>query len=529
MTVAGDGKPSGVSLETADARSGPGPADGEPVRGVVPDARDAAVPGIERVRALAGGAGPLPPLCHLIGLRVTQVEPAGVTVSLPASPWLINAVDVHVSLDVLAAVACELAGLTAVTSGRQARSVALNTEAMRMARASDGPFSATGTVIHAGRTFVRVSATVHDGGGRVVGHAIGSLALGSGEESTAKTSRAPTAMPHYDDLDPFERPAPADDLAMNVWDHMDPLEVFRAMARGELPAPHINRLLGMRFLDGAPGSCTLSIPASRWFALHNDAVDPSILNTVSAMASGSAVMNLGTRDRISGEINRAVAFERPIPADDRVILVRATTRLQGANLMVCDVETSDPDGNIAALEQAVWLLVPRRSDAKPKPAARRRLATVLFTDIVASTERAATLGDSAWSELLTDHQDIVRQQLTIFGGLEIKTTGDGFLATFDSPANAVQCARAIRDRIQPSGLQIRAGLHAGELEVTDEDVAGIAVHIASRILSACGANEILVSSTVRDLTTGSGLRLENRGPHKLKGLDEEWYLYASRD
>jgi class 3 adenylate cyclase len=123
----------------------------------------------------------------------------------------------------------------------------------------------------------------------------------------------------------------------------------------------------------------------------------------------------------------------------------------------------------------------------------------------------------------------VRQQLRIFAGHEVKTTGDGFLATFASPANAVQCARAIRDRVQTTGLQIRAGLHAGELEVTDEDVAGIAVHIASRILSACGANEVLVSSTIKDLAAGSGLRLENRGPHKLRGLEDDWILYAARD
>jgi class 3 adenylate cyclase len=464
----------------------------------------------------------------LVGLRVTQVEPAGVTVWMPASPWLINPVNVHVSLDLLAAVACELAGLTAVASGHRARLVALNTEAMRMARVSDGPFSARGTVVHAGHTFVRVGATVHDGGGRVVGHAIGTLALGPGDGSV-RTSTTPAAAPHYDDPDPSERPAPADEFSMRTWDDMDPLEVFRAVGRGDLPAPNTNRLFGIRFLDSAPGSCTFSISASRWFSFQDDVVDPAVINTVSSMASGAAAMNLGTRDRISGEINRTVAFERPIPADDRPILMRATTRLQGENLMVCDVEISDPDGNIAALEQAVWLLVPRRSDVTAKPAAQRRLATVLFTDIVASTERAATLGDAAWSEMLTDHQDIVRQQLQIFGGREIKTTGDGFLATFDSPANAVQCARAIRDRVQPSGLQIRAGLHAGELEVTDEDIAGIAVHIASRILSACGANEILVSSTVRDLTTGSGLRLENRGLHQLKGLDDEWQLYASRD
>lgn len=517
MTVGGD-----------DSRAGRGPAEGEPVRGIVPDARDASVPGIERVRALAGGTGPLPPLCHLVGLRVSHVEPASVTVSLPASPWLINAVNIHVSLDLLAAVTCELAGLTAVQIGDRARLVALNTEAMRMARVSDGPFTARGTVVHAGHTFVRVRATVHDGVGRVVGQAIGTLAMETGDGSV-RTSRAPAAPPHYNDPDPPERPAPANEFPMRVWDEMEPLEVFRAIGSGEIPAPSVNRLFDIQMLDSAPGSCTFSIPASRWFSFQDDVVDPAILNTVSGMASGAAAMNLGTRDRISGEINRTIAFERPIPADDRAILMRATTRLQGENLMICDVETSDPDGNIAALEQAVWLLVPRRGDTWAKPAAQRKLATVLFTDIVASTERAATLGDAAWSQLLSEHQDIVRRQLQIFGGNEIKTTGDGFLATFDSPANAVQCARAIRDRVQTSGLQIRAGLHAGELEVTDDDVAGIAVHIASRILSACAANEILVSSTVRDLTTGSGLRLENRGSHKLKGLDEDWLLYASRD
>jgi class 3 adenylate cyclase len=154
---------------------------------------------------------------------------------------------------------------------------------------------------------------------------------------------------------------------------------------------------------------------------------------------------------------------------------------------------------------------------------------VLFTDIVASTERAAALGDARWREELSEHHAVVRQQLQIFRGHEVKTTGDGFLATFDSPARAVQCARAIRDRIQPSGLQIRAGLHAGELELTDDDIAGIAVHVASRILATCAPSEILVSSTIHDLTVGSGLRLEDRGAHKLKGLDKEWQLFAVRD
>jgi class 3 adenylate cyclase len=240
-------------------------------------------------------------------------------------------------------------------------------------------------------------------------------------------------------------------------------------------------------------------------------------------------MTLGSRDRIGGELNRAVAFERQIPADGRAIIARATTRLQGARIMVCEVEISDPDGNIAALEQALWLLVKRREESRTVHHSERELATVLFTDIVASTERASALGDARWREELSAHHAVVRQQLQIFRGREVKTTGDGFLATFDSPARAVQCARAIRDRIQPSGLQIRAALHAGELELTNDDIAGIAVHVASRILATCAPSEILVSNTIHDLTVGSGLRLEDRGAHKLKGLDQEWTLFAVRD
>jgi class 3 adenylate cyclase len=464
----------------------------------------------------------------LLGLRVSQVEPAAVAVAMPGSPWLINGVGVVVSLDMLSAAASELAGLTAVGASSRARLVALNAQAMRMARASDGPFAARGTVVHAGRTFVRVATTVQDASGRVVGHAIGALAVESEDAPSEAHSIAATS-PRYDGPDPPERPFPDDELPMRVWDEREPLEAFRAISTGELPRPNLNRLLGVRLLDVTEGSVTVSLPAWAWFALQDETVDPAILNAVAAFASGAAAMTWGSRDRIGGELNRAVAFERPIPTDGRAIIARATTRLQGARIMVCEVEISDPDGNIAALEQALWLLVKRRDDARAVYHSERKLATVLFTDIVASTERASALGDARWREELAEHHAIVRQQLQIFRGHEVKTTGDGFLATFDSPARAVQCARAIRDRIQPSGLQIRAGLHAGELELTGDDIAGIAVHVASRVLAACAPSEILVSSTIRDLTAGSGLRLEDRGAHKLKGVEKEWQLFAVRD
>jgi class 3 adenylate cyclase len=505
-----------------------GPVGGEPLRGVVPGAQFVSLPGVERVRAWARGTAPLPPLCHLIGLRVSQVEPASVTVTMPGSPWLINGVDVLVALDLLSVAATEIAGMTAVDAASRARLVALNAQAMRMARAADGPFSARGTVIHAGRTFVRVATSVQDALGRVVGHAIGALAVEP--EGAPAAAHDIAAIPlRYSGPDPSERPFPGAGFPMRSWDTHEPLEVFRAISTGELPTPNLNRLLGIQLLDGTEGSVTVAIPASMWFALQDETVDPTILNAVSAFSSGAAVMTLGSRDRIGGEVNRAIAFERKIPADGRTIIARATTRLQGARIMVCDVEITDPDGNIAALEQALWLLVKRREDGAVSPESERKLATVLFTDIVASTERASALGDARWREELEGHHAVVRQQLQIFRGHEVKTTGDGFLATFDSPARAVQCARAIRDRIQPSGLQIRAGLHAGELEATNDDIAGIAVHIASRILATCAPSEILVSSTIRDLTAGSGLRLEDRGAHNLKGLDHEWELFAVRD
>jgi class 3 adenylate cyclase len=156
----------------------------------------------------------------------------------------------------------------------------------------------------------------------------------------------------------------------------------------------------------------------------------------------------------------------------------------------------------------------------------RILTTVLFTDIVGSTERAASEGDRRWSELLTAHRQVVRSELRHFRGQEIDTAGDGFLATFDGPARAIRCACAIGDRVGASGLQIRAGLHTGEVELSDEGPRGLAVHIGARIGAAAGPGEVLVSRTVADLVVGSGLKLADRGEHKLKGVAGRWHLFA---
>ncbi|HEX6508515.1 MAG TPA: alpha/beta fold hydrolase [Chloroflexota bacterium] len=160
------------------------------------------------------------------------------------------------------------------------------------------------------------------------------------------------------------------------------------------------------------------------------------------------------------------------------------------------------------------------------PEVDRVLATVLFTDIVGSTEQAVELGDRRWGQLLEAYYALVRRELERFRGREVDTAGDGFLATFDGPARAIRCARSISAEAARLGLQIRAGLHTGECELAGDKVRGIAVHTAARVVSKAGAGEVLVSSTVKDLVAGSGIQFEDRGIHTLKGVPGEWRLFA---
>jgi class 3 adenylate cyclase len=163
---------------------------------------------------------------------------------------------------------------------------------------------------------------------------------------------------------------------------------------------------------------------------------------------------------------------------------------------------------------------------RPSPEADRVLATVLITDIVGSTEKAAQIGDQRWRDLLGSHRQVVRDELDRFRGREIDTAGDGFLATFDGPARAIRCADAIVRALPAIGVEVRAGLHTGEIELTGDRVSGIAVHIGARVAAMAAPGEVLVSSTVRDLVAGSGVEFDDRGAHDLKGVPGEWRLFA---
>lgn len=181
--------------------------------------------------------------------------------------------------------------------------------------------------------------------------------------------------------------------------------------------------------------------------------------------------------------------------------------------------TGDADAVLDEIEEFL-------TGVRPLPAADRVLATVLFTDIVDSTKRAVELGDQRWKELLGRHDAQVRHQLERFRGREVNTTGDGFLARFDGPARAIRCAMAIRDVLRSLGLEVRAGVHTGEVELREDDISGIAVHIAARVAAAAEPGEVLVSRIVVDLVAGSGLSFSARGEHALKGVAGEWGLFA---
>ncbi|HXW33997.1 MAG TPA: adenylate/guanylate cyclase domain-containing protein, partial [Acidimicrobiales bacterium] len=183
-----------------------------------------------------------------------------------------------------------------------------------------------------------------------------------------------------------------------------------------------------------------------------------------------------------------------------------------------DLSTISPDGSLRVIEFV--------TGERPHLDIDRVLTTVMFTDIVGSTERAAALGDKRWRTLLDSHDAVVRDRLERYRGREIKTTGDGFLVAFDGPARAIRCADAIIDAVTQIDLKVRAGIHTGECEMRGDDLGGLAVHIASRVGSLAGEGEVLVSGTVRDLVVGSGIEFDDRGEHTLKGVPGSWKLFA---
>ena len=258
-----------------------------------------------------------------------------------------------------------------------------------------------------------------------------------------------------------------------------------------------------------------------WGGYERTAISPRVLNPMTAANMELDIRAILPTIRVPTLLLHRTGDMLPIEGARYM-----AERIPGARLIEMEGDDHwpwiiDPDEVCGHVEEFV-------TGSRREPETDRVLATVLFTDIVGSTERASEIGDRRWRELLEEHEQAFRRELERQGGREVKTTGDGFLATFDGPARAIRCAKAATSAIRALGIDIRAGIHTGECERRNGDIGGIAVHIGARVMSQAGPGEVLVSNTVKDLTVGSDIEFEERGEHELKGVPGSWRLYAAR-
>ena len=479
----------------------------EPVRGCLPESSFFSLPGLAQLRAYQQGLAPRTPFGRLLGYRITQASSGTVVMSLPISAWF-DIYDGFVDLAAIAEVTAFCAAGTVAPPGTFVRTVNTSLRYLRACTVEDDAVIARGRVLHAGSSVTTVETHLEDGLGRAVAHATASVVFSPMDPSPPSLPGplGPVDEPAYATPDPPRRPLPA-----AVPQHT--------------PVQPFGEFLGVALVNLSDDRATVTMPTTEWFCVLYREVTPGIIETLAGVAAMCVLPTIATPDKRVVTINETTSFFAPVRPDGRPLTAVATVRSRRDAVVVIHVEVLDADDHTVSITQVTVLLVDRRTRA-PKSLTDRLLLTVLFTDVVGSTERARQLGDTRWRELLDDHHAVVRRQLELHKGREVKTTGDGFVATFDSPTRAVQCAQGIRDGVRALGLEIRGGIHTGDCELVGGDIAGVAVHVASRVQSAAQPGEILVSSTVRDLIAGSELHLVDRGASALKGLDGTWTLLA---
>jgi class 3 adenylate cyclase len=480
----------------------------EPVRGTVPDQSAYSLAGLDMLRAYMRNLLPRTPLQRLLGPRLTQASSGTAVLHQVVSPWFQMNED-FVDLTPTSQYVVEVTALTGAPPGSHLRTVNVSLRYLRPCTVENEMIIGRGRILHAGSSVTTVDALFEDALGRAIAHATGSVIV---------TAQDPPPPPLTAPLQP------ADEAAHGTPDPVNrPLDSPTDAGADGLPP--FGRFIGATLLDVTADAVRVALPTSEWFCLLRREVAPGIIGVFGNLAIGRATSELIDPDQRYVILDATTTMLAPVIPDGRSLTAVGRVRHRQDDMLIAEAEIGDTEGRTVAVVQGPCL-IRQRGDRTTQQPSERMLLTVLFTDVVASTAHAQRLGDTRWRELLDQHNLLCRRQLALHKGREVKTTGDGVLATFDSPSRAVRCVMAIRDGLRPLGLQIRGGIHTGECELLGRDVAGLAVHIASRIQATALPDEVLISSTVRDLVAPSAFPMADRGRHQLKGVDGIWQLFA---
>jgi class 3 adenylate cyclase len=426
--------------------------------------------------------------------------------------------------------ALEGASWTALDSGTIAVPLRTTVDPFRPPRPSRGNLIARARVVHNSQFYVFSEVQVEDHNGR-------HIAQGSLHSAIRRVEPAPPLPPEtlqiveepvYETPDPYLRSFPISPYA-ELFEHENGVTILRRLTDGYLSLP-LTTLYGIAYEEVAEGRATLSIPASEWFCLLRNEVSHSTLATIGNISWWMAALSLHRPRQTIVGLDGVIRFLRSVKTDGRRLRAETVAIEPAPNLFILDTKIYDADGHLIVLASgsATRLDTTQRIQRQRKES-RRVLSTLFFTDIVDSTGHARRLGDAGWRNLKEQHNLAIRRELSRYNGIEVDTAGDGFFARFDSPAQAIEAARAARLAVAPLGIQIRAGIHTGECELEGSRLTGVAVHIAARIQALAESGEILVSSTVKDLTSGTAIRFMDKGEQNLKGISEPWRVFAVAD
>jgi class 3 adenylate cyclase len=503
----------------------------EPARGGFPEPGFYALPGIDQARAYLRRLVPRPPLSHLLGIRVTQVGAGTATCTMPVSSWLQGSTGV-VDATALLEVAISTAVQTTLPPATVTRPLGLSFTPFRPVTMESEMLIARARVVSSGSTFSFSEVLVEDALGRETlrGSGVSAAETCDVPPDPPLLARTAVAEPRYPSPDPYRQPLPpgVGVFPLDSFGRYDGMTLARRMVSGELPKPPVMALLGLRNIEVTERMSRMSMPTSDWWCWRSrDRIAPAAVAMLAYRALSTSYYSEVQGTERLGVLSVSVSLLGDVPNDGSDLLAEGRVTDREGDAVFTKATVTDARGRrVAVAQHALMLLRPK---PRPVQAASTVITTVLFTDLVASTARASELGDERWGELLARHHTLSRQQLDQFDGREVKTTGDGFLAVFDDPSRAVECAVRLRAAVRGLGLELKVGIHTGRCELSDGDVAGIAVHVAARVLQAAEPGEVLVSGTIRDVLLGSEFKFEDRGRHSLKGIEGDWPLFAVSD